>query len=256
MLQMCRFMILLLINGSLEQIRITMLSSRRLEHPVILLEIPCIIMVAPQEARLQREGTCAKDISTHLIRQISHGQLLDDAPGDAGYRSACSGHGNTVFWVGGSPTSYNYNGVAYDGSGGVDPSARVLHFNNSTYQYSDEIAQPHGVMDLRGIAKLGSDRWIICGGMDTNQLVSNRTFLLESSTVGMSLSQPNMFDIRDLGDRIVIESLSNEKAALIDLQGKEIARYSDSAMFEFYRKDYSPGIFFFIQGNSRIRIRL
>ena len=43
----------------------------------------------------------------------------ESAIGINGYRSACSGDGSVVFWVGGSSVSYNYNGIAYNGSGGV-----------------------------------------------------------------------------------------------------------------------------------------
>ena len=53
-------------------------------------------------------------------------EQMEDAPGMTGYRSACSSTGNLVFWVGGSGVSYNYDGVAYNGSGGVDPSARIF----------------------------------------------------------------------------------------------------------------------------------
>jgi hypothetical protein len=34
-------------------------------------------------------------------------------------------------------------------------------------------------MDLRGIAQITPTSWIICGGMETGQTVTNRAFLLE-----------------------------------------------------------------------------
>lgn len=62
---------------------------------------------------------------------------MQDAPGDPSYRAACSSLNTTIFWVGGSGVSYNYDGIAYNGSGSVSPSARVLHFNNAVYEYAD-----------------------------------------------------------------------------------------------------------------------
>lgn len=132
--------------------------------------------------------------------------LMEDAPGDQSYRAACSSIDNTIFWVGGSAVSYNYNGIAYNGSGGVSPSARILHFNNAVYQYADEINQPYGVMDLRGIAELNNNRWIVCGGMDSNQVVRPRTFLLESASVGLSSPELQSLNAKDLGDIFLIKA--------------------------------------------------
>tara|TARA_B110000046_G_scaffold179565_1_gene208960 strand:+ start:617 stop:829 length:213 start_codon:yes stop_codon:yes gene_type:complete len=33
-------------------------------------------------------------------------------------------------------------------------------------------------MDLRGIAQISSNEWVICGGMEADQYVSNKTYLL------------------------------------------------------------------------------
>ena len=182
--------------------------------------------------------------------------LMNDAPGNAGYRSACSGIGNTVFWVGGAPTAYNYDGIAYDGSGGVDPSARILHFNNWNYQHVDAINEPHGVMDLRGIADLGNSRWIICGGMDTNQVVSNRTFLLENNLVNTEKVVNVSFEIRYLDDVVIIKSEEIGQGSLIDGEGKTILKFESSNVFRISKTSVNAGIYFFVQNNSNIKILL
>jgi N-acetylneuraminic acid mutarotase len=181
---------------------------------------------------------------------------MGDAPGEAGYRSACSAKGNTVFWVGGSPLSYNYNGVAYNGSGGVDPSARILHFNNASYQYLDETTQPYGVMDLRGIAKLSNDKWIICGGMDTNQVVSNRTFLLESSSLDLSSIAPDELLIQQNNLEVRIISNQSEKGVLISSNGTVVKEFDRNKEFVINRSDYSKGMYLFKQGYRCVRIML
>lgn len=183
-------------------------------------------------------------------------ELMGDALGNAGYRSACSGTEDLVFWIGGSPTSYNYDGIAYDGTGGVDPSARILHFNPSDSMYLDEINQPYGVMDLRGIAKLSNNRWIICGGMDTNQVVSNRTFLLESSSLEISDMNEDQFEVIYTDQEVEIKSLKNDKALLINVLGKTISEYDRNKSFILKKEQYKTGVYFFRQGENQIRIHL
>lgn len=186
---------------------------------------------------------------------IQWSQMVD-APGNEGYRSACSGTGNTVFWIGGSSVSYNYNGIAYNGSGGVNPSARILHFNNSVYQYSDETSEPFGVMDLRGIAKLGNNRWIVCGGMDSSQVVTKHTFLLESNSVGIDYRNLDGLKVRDLGVSICIESVINESAVLFDLSGKCVRRFQMASEFIIRKELFPSGVYYFIQKGRSIRIRI
>lgn len=183
-------------------------------------------------------------------------EQMDDAPGDAGYRAACSSAGNTLFWIGGAPVAYNYNGIAYNGSGGVDPSARVLHFSLHNYQFNDETTQPYGVMDLRGIAKLSNNRWIICGGMDTNQVVSNRTFLLEnpSVSVGESLSE-NGFEVRYLSNMISITTPSDDESRLITMDGKLIHTWNTTKV-DLLKEAFDSGVYLFEQNGKTLRIRI
>ncbi|NRA12195.1 MAG: hypothetical protein HRT57_09600, partial [Crocinitomicaceae bacterium] len=183
-------------------------------------------------------------------------ELMADAPGDIGYRSACSTRGNTLFWMGGSSLSYNYNGIAYNGSGGVDPSARILHYNNSSEQYLDDISQPFGVMDLRGIAKLSNDQWIICGGMDSTQSVMNHTFLLENSSLGLGVSTLSEFRIKYTNSGVEIESELFGKASLIDFQGKVIIDFDAANEFRIDVSKLEDGIYLFNQGRKTIRLKL
>ena len=103
--------------------------------------------------------------------------LLDDGPNTL-YRSASLKYNGVLFWVGGSATSYNYNGIAYNGSGGVTPLTQIMRYDPVyNHWYAGEGA-PYGIMDLRGIATISPTQWIICGGMEEDQVVTNKTFLL------------------------------------------------------------------------------
>ncbi|MFK7787579.1 MAG: T9SS type A sorting domain-containing protein [Crocinitomicaceae bacterium] len=188
-------------------------------------------------------------------------EQMEDAPGEAGYRAACSSAGNTIFWIGGAPVAYNYNGIAYDGSGGVDPSARVLHFSLHDYQYNDEVSEPYGVMDLRGIAKLSNNRWIICGGMDTNQVVSNRTFLLENPSVELDeLSIPEGYEIAYQSNEVIIRTPELGVAFLYDASGREVRAWKVKKNYSLNVDEFETGIYFFkyqsTQGEVTLRILL
>jgi len=183
-------------------------------------------------------------------------EQMTDAPGAAGYRSACSGIGNTIFWVGGSPTSYNYNGIAYNGTGGVDPSARILHFNNWDYLFTDNTNEPFGVMDLRGIAALPGNRWIVCGGMDTNQVVSNRTFLLENLFLNTNDKSVKEVVVKYQNDRVVIEFDSETYVELFTSDGRLHRVFSLNKSYSFNSSEFESGIYFLRYNGIATRVYL
>lgn len=178
------------------------------------------------------------------------------ATGINGYRSACSGNESSIFWVGGSSISYNYNGIAYNGSGGVDPSARILHYQTELQQYFDEVNQPFGVMDLRGIAKLSNNRWIICGGMDSTQTVTTRTFLLENNTLNVNNPSSSEFLIKEFDSHFEIVSINQNEGFLFNSIGKLIFEFDSSKTFSIDKAKLEDGIYLFVQGAKSIRIRI
>lgn len=145
--------------------------------------------------------------------------LEDDAP-NTNYRSACVNHGNNVFWIGGSETSYNYNGVAYNGSGGVPPAGTISRYDTDSKLWYEGAGSPFGVMDLRGASQVSSTSWIICGGMENGQQVSNKTYLLEYDPVVGSIKEHN-FDFQ-LIDRIIFTNFEYTSAKLYDPAGRLI----------------------------------
>lgn len=183
-------------------------------------------------------------------------ELMGEAPGDPGYRAACSGTADRVFWVGGSPISYNFDGIAYNGSGGVNPSARILHFNPQDSTYLDEVNQPYGVMDLRGIAKLSNNRWVICGGMDTNQMVSNRTFILESNSLNIANVQGGNGTIsyHEYGVRIHFDT--PQLSVLLDASGRKVRTFDASEDLLIRNGVYPTGVYLIRSKSGVERIQL
>jgi hypothetical protein len=93
-----------------------------------------------------------------------------------GYRSAAVSADNRAMWIGGSAVTYNYNGIAYNGTGGVPALSRILFYETENDLFIDMSDQPYSVMDLRGAAEYSDNSFLICGGMGPGQAVSNTTY--------------------------------------------------------------------------------
>ena len=101
-------------------------------------------------------------------------QIIDSTI--VGYRMAATSIKNKPYWLGGSTTTYNYNPIAYDGSGEVTPSNRILTIKKELWLQNFSYNLP---MDLRGIAELNDSTKIVVGGILKNQQVTKKTFLIE-----------------------------------------------------------------------------
>jgi hypothetical protein len=182
---------------------------------------------------------------------------MTPGPGGAGYRMACAASGQNVFWIGGSTVSYNYDGIAYNGSGGVSPQNRILHLNAHSNFYQNNTNEPYAVMDLRGIGELEANRWLICGGMDSNQVVSNRTFLLTNPS--LSLLEKEMsesFSIYYLPTGIQVHSVLPQDFELLGTDGKIIFRTEKTIDFNIQNDTFPKGIYFVRAGNQSRKIIL
>jgi N-acetylneuraminic acid mutarotase len=94
----------------------------------------------------------------------------------SGYRMASLHIDKTPYWIGGSSNTYNFNGIAYDTSGGVQPNQRILILKNRNFNlnFNENIS-----MDLRGIADIDLHTKYLIGGMGKDQKVTNKVFKLE-----------------------------------------------------------------------------
>lgn len=92
-----------------------------------------------------------------------------------GYRPACTiTSDDIIHWIGGSNVTYNYNGIAYNGSGAVDPANQIIRLENDLIT-KDSLPIP---MDLRGIANISENVKFILGGMEEGPVVSNKIYKL------------------------------------------------------------------------------
>jgi Kelch motif len=94
-----------------------------------------------------------------------------------GYRMAVAKMAGLLVWIGGSDVTYNYNGIAYNGSGGIAALARV-----KTYGHQSPLAESIApdflpkIMDLRGVAQINTAYFITAGGMGPGQKVTNKVY--------------------------------------------------------------------------------
>jgi hypothetical protein len=97
-----------------------------------------------------------------------------------GYRMGAATMTGSPIWIGGSATTYNYDGIAYNGTGGVAPLGRILIYDKyyDTFSLSEIFGNVPKIMDLRGAAQIGNDEVVIVGGMAENQMVTNRVGLV------------------------------------------------------------------------------
>ncbi len=94
-----------------------------------------------------------------------------------GYRMGAAIMAGMPVWIGGSDITYNYNGVAYNGSGGVPALARMKVYDKF-FGLSENPATGFlpNIMDLRGIAQIDPSYFIMAGGMGPGQKVSNKVY--------------------------------------------------------------------------------
>jgi len=110
--------------------------------------------------------------------QISWSTFIPDS-GLFNYRNSCTEVSGRPVWFGGSAESYNFDGIAFNGSGGVSPSNRIIRLDSNNQLLVNSPDTGTLPMDLRGIASLSNGVKYLVGGMLSGQSVTNKTFRLE-----------------------------------------------------------------------------
>ncbi len=145
-----------------------------------------------------------------------------------GYRMATSQIAGGLVWLGGSNVTYNYDGIAYNGTGGVaaQARARVYYANDGLFELNQAGLFPP-IMDLRGVGQVNPDYFITVGGMAPNQKVSDQVYgfqwAIAPHTQEENLRKLNIRIVPNpAADYFIIESPEDAIFQLVDLQGKLI----------------------------------
>lgn len=144
-----------------------------------------------------------------------------------GYRSACTFSDDGIHWLGGSAITYNYNGIAYNGSGGVSPTSKNLmyHVNNGSLQdvtiFGDSLP-----MDLRGIAEFPNGERYLVGGMEQNQKVSNKILKLVYSPASIQENNKTLFEVypNPFIDKLFIQNYADQPISHIALYNEKLEK--------------------------------
>jgi Kelch motif len=152
------------------------------------------------------------------------------------YRCAATSDSlGNVYFLGGSSVSYNYNGIAYNGSGGVNPNVNYDYFNVTNPTAWDSLLAPLP-MDLRGIANTSADIKYIAGGMETGQVVSHKTLKLQlAHTIGIqesSLAENELIIFNNRNNNYILFQLKNKndkinRIDVLNLQGEKLLTVSN-----------------------------
>ncbi|MBL4657195.1 MAG: T9SS type A sorting domain-containing protein, partial [Flavobacteriales bacterium] len=108
------------------------------------------------------------------------------------YRSGPAILNEKPIWFGGADKAYNFNGIEYGTGVGVEPLNFITSYDPISMSFSTDSLSV-SIMDMRGIAQIDSNRYIIAGGMGPGQVVSNKTYLLEY-TIPPGVHEPSKED--------------------------------------------------------------
>lgn len=171
----------------------------------------------------------------------SHRTSLDAV----GYRMGAAVWNETrPVWIGGSRDAYNFDGISYIFGTGVEPYERILELRPETNQL-EETTFNLPIMDIREVAQVDPTSVIICGGMASEQSVTNTTYRIDLSLVSAnSISSEPRLKIYPLPARdILYLEISNEKEYhIVDFLGRTVlaGQYS---MNGISLKNLRPGMY-------------
>ncbi|MGB6034675.1 MAG: T9SS type A sorting domain-containing protein [Cryomorphaceae bacterium] len=141
-----------------------------------------------------------------------------------GYRMACTSYGEEVIWIGGAETAYNFDGLAYSGGAVVQPHQEIRTYNTVSKTWSFFENSPFAIMDLRGIAGVADDEWIIAGGMTTNAQVTDAVYRVRRATVSTQNEGIQGLKVYSSSGQLSIEGLpeGSYQMNLFDISGRLI----------------------------------
>ncbi len=204
-----------------------------------------------------RKGVINADNPTEIDWSID---LID--PTKFGYRMAVAQIGQITNWIGGSNVTYNYDGVAYNGSGIVSPNNRILSYwpNQNEFYALDYEEIP---MDLRGIARVSEFFYYLGGGMLANQEVTNNIYQLQfalidnvddvSESVSITVFPNPVSEILFLDQSIEL----GESYSILTITGQEVIRKTPLNSYEINVTSLENGMYSLIvyHGDKTAKVR-
>jgi hypothetical protein len=167
---------------------------------------------------------------------------IDTIPNFYGYRMGACKVEDKLCFVGGSSKSYNYNGIAYNGSGVAPINNKTLWYHLKTREYFIDSTLKVN-KDYRNMVQAGNSYYLI-GGIDSNNEVSNACIKLVPSFIN-SIN-------KSLKNSEAIIAYPNPAKQSITLQNVNTSKVHFS-LFNINGIQYTNGI---IEANQVINIPL
>jgi len=169
-----------------------------------------------------------------------------------GYRMGAFVFDNQPFWLGGSELTYNFDGIDYNGTGGVSPSDRLIFLERGNLEVVK--SDYPSIMDLRGIAQIDFNSFVIAGGMLENQEVSDRTILikLQSTTSTKDVDETFEYSIypNPANSQIVINSSKHIKIKLFSSVGDYVKNFNINGSSKIDISELEKGLYFLKMEND------
>ena len=187
-----------------------------------------------------------------------------NTPNAQGYRMAAAAMAGHAVWVGGANVTYNYNGIAYNGSGGVPALSRVLDYdkhNGYLSTMTGDTAFLPAIMDSRGAAQIGREYFVTAGGMEAGQNVSRRVFGYHwAYLVGVSQvidSEPLNIYPNPAGAQVEVALEGPFSVMVFNMEGKMVLQKTGADQLRLETKALAPGPYLIriVGGNHKVITR-
>ena len=179
----------------------------------------------------------------------------ENLPEAKGYRMAAAVYNGQGVWLGGSDVTYNFNGIAYNNTGGVSPLDRTTVFDPQNSNFFQSNGNMPAVMDLRGAAQINENEVVIAGGMEAGQQVTNQVWRIQLD---------NLTDIEEeefIQDYFTIYPNPADQEVTIEIDGPfEVEMYDTNSFLLFHKKgqdkmilpvgNLAPGIYWMDLGSA------
>ncbi|MEO6038357.1 MAG: hypothetical protein ABIQ93_08090 [Saprospiraceae bacterium] len=167
-----------------------------------------------------------------------------------GYRMAAAVMAGHPVWVGGSAKTYNYDALAYDGSGGVPALTRLLDYDRNTgvlSAISDTLLLPP-LMDLRGAAQISPNFFVTVGGMGKEQEVLNKVYGFHWAYT-VTAQEPNAEVAVEVfpnpaDEFLQVEAKEAISVSLSDLPGGVLLRQTGLGSVRLFTANLPAGLYF------------
>jgi Galactose oxidase, central domain len=153
-----------------------------------------------------------------------------------GYRTACKKVGEYICFIGGSDVTYNYNGIAYNGTGIVKPNRKCLWYHIPT-QHLILQTNINVLQDYRGIADVNDTTAILVGGIDSNNNISNTTIQLSTTAIPTAIKNWNLENTLEIFPNPITQQFSIKttrvynKIELLNASGNVICNWKKQPQY-------------------------